>query len=152
MNNSNPTLRKAHKVLKKIVKKMGNPDLYFSAAVGVDSNKEPTVQTWTGYIAPVREGLEPVFFAAFSKEEFMQKLDDFYREKISQEQIAVVFHEAQIYANERSTAYHKEMIEAIQNPQPVEEALPQGEEAQSSEVVAEGEVVKTEDEAETPKS
>lgn len=142
MNNSNPTLRKAHKVLKKIVKKMGNPDLYYSAAVGIDSNKEATVQTWTGFIAPVRDGLDPVFFAAFSKEEFMQKLDDFYKNKCTPDQISVVFHEAQILANERSTEFHREQIEAIQNPK---EEIPEGEVVETAEETTEepveGEVI-----------
>lgn len=150
MNNSNPTLRKAHKILKKTVKKMGNPDLYFSAAVGIDSNKEPNTQTWTGFIAPVREGLDPVFFAAFSKEDFIQKLDDFYKNKCTVDQIAVVFHEAQIQANERSTEYHRDQIDAIQNPKPAEEVAVDGEEAKSPEEEQPGAEVQAEAEVETP--
>ena len=112
MNNSNPTLRKAHKILKKITKKLGNPDLYYSAQVGIDSSKEATFNTWAAYIASPRDGLAPVTFVSFSKEDFIQKLEDFYKDKISPEQVEV--------------AFHKEQIDAILNPKGDEtEATPE---------------------------
>ena len=126
MNNSNPTKRKAHKILKKITKKLGKQDLYYSAQFGIDSSKEATFNTWAAYIASPRDGLAPVTFVSFSKEDFIQKLEDFYKDKISPEQVEVAFHEGQIESNNRSNEYHKEQIDAILNPKGDEtEATPE---------------------------
>lgn len=135
MNNSNPTLRKAYKILKKVTKKLGNPDLYFSVGLSVNSTKDKDAQTFTAYIAPPREGLAPVTLAAPTKEDFIQKLNDFYNEKISPDQVEVAFHESQILENDRSNKYHREQIDKILNP-PKEEEVSQ-EDVEVAEVQAE---------------
>lgn len=141
MNNSNPHLRKTHKMLKKIAKKLGNPDLYYSAQIGIDSTKDSNVVTYAAMIEAPKSGLAPVTFAAFTKEEFMQKLDDFYHNRISPEQVEEAFLEAQIDAATRSIQFHQEKLEALRNPKPAEEASGEAEEPGSG-VAAEGTVVK----------
>ena len=115
MNNSNPTLRKAYKLLKKITKKMGKKDLYFSAQIGVDSSKDERIPTYAAMIASPAENLEPIYFASLDKEEFIGKIQNFLNNKVSEKQLSVAFHEAQVKANELSTEYHKEQIEKITN-------------------------------------
>lgn len=114
MNNSNPTLKKAYKLLKKIAKKMGNPDLHFSAQIGVDSSRKDNFTTYAAMIAPPREGLAPITFAAFTKEEFLEHLVNFYEDRISPEQLEVAYHEAQIVSNNRSTEWHQSQINDLQ--------------------------------------
>lgn len=116
MNKSNVTLRKAHKLLRKIVKKMNRPDLHFSAQIGIDASKDGNFNTYAAMIAAPREGLAPITFAAFTPEDFLQKLKDFYEGKISEEQVEVAYHNAQIVSNERSIEHHREQIDKIQNP------------------------------------
>ena len=74
MNNSETTLRKAHKLLSKITKKMKRPELYFSAQIGVNSEHESYEVTYTAMIAPPLEGFEPIYFADKNKELFIQKI------------------------------------------------------------------------------
>lgn len=113
MNNSNPTLRKAYKLLKKITKKLGNPNLYFSAQIGVDSSKDERIPTYAAMIEAPAEGLEPVYFASLDKEEFISKIEAFLNEKATVKQLQIAFHEAQIESNNRSLEHHKERIEKL---------------------------------------
>jgi predicted RNase H-related nuclease YkuK (DUF458 family) len=76
-NNSNVTLRKAHKLLKKIAKKLGRTDLHFSAQIGTDSSFDGSSVTYAAMITSPREGLAPLTFASLDKEEFLEKLKDF---------------------------------------------------------------------------
>lgn len=126
MNNSNPTLRKAYKLLKRITKKMGRKDLYFSAQIGVDSSKDERIPTYAAMIAAPAENLEPIYFASLDKEEFIQKMQNFLDNKASEKQLTIAFHEAQLKANEMSTEYHKEQIDKINNPQPKENESAEG--------------------------
>lgn len=127
MNNSNPTLRKAYKLLRKITKKMGRSDLYFSAQVGVDSSKDERIPTYAAMIESPAEGLEPIYFASLDKAEFLQKMEDFLKDKATEKNLAVAYHDAQIESNKRSIKYHEEEIEKINNPETVKEEPVEGE-------------------------
>lgn len=117
MNNSNPTLRKAYKLLIRIRKKLNRPDLHFSAQIGVDSSKNDNVVTYAAMISPPREGLAPITFASLDKNDFIEKLKNFLDNEIDEQTVEIAYHEAQIVANERSTTHHQEQIEKIKNPE-----------------------------------
>ncbi len=121
MDNSNPTLRKAYKILSKIAKKVGRDDVYFSAQIGIDSARGKDETTFAAYMAPVREGLAPVTFASHDKKDFIDKLQKFLDEKVNEDEVAIAYHEAQIDANRRSTQHHEYEIEKIKNPDSQEE-------------------------------
>lgn len=114
MNNSNPTLRKAYKLLKKITKKMGRSDLYFSAQLGIDSSKDERVVTYAAMIEAPADQLEPVYFAALTKEEFIEKLENFLNEKATVNELKKAFHLAQVESNKRSIEHHENEIKAIE--------------------------------------
>ena len=116
MNNSNPTLKKAYKILKRTVKKIGNSDLYFSAQLGIDSSHGNSSVTYAAMIAPPRDGLAPITFAALDKKDFIDSLQNFLDNKVSESEVEIAFHEAQISANNRSIEYHNEQINKIKNP------------------------------------
>lgn len=113
MNNSNPTLKKAYKLLKKITKKLGNSNLYFSAQIGVDSSKDERIPTYAAMIEAPAEGLEPIYFASLDKEEFLQKIEDFLNGKATVNNLAIAFHEAQIESNNRSIEHHQGKIDSL---------------------------------------
>lgn len=119
-NNSNVTLRKAHKLLRKIVKKLGRKDLHFSAIISVNASREGDIVTYGAHIDAPREGLAPITFGAVDKDEFLGYLKDFLDNKIDEDQVERVFHESQIKENERSIDYHRAQIEKIDNPEPQE--------------------------------
>lgn len=122
-NNSNVTLRKAHKLLRRIVKKLGRPDAAFSAQIAVNSSRDANLVTYGAYISSPAEGLAPITFGAVDKDEFLERLKDFLDNKISEEQVARAFHEAQIFEMERAIDFHKTQIEKIDNPEPQEAEL-----------------------------
>jgi len=120
MNETNPTLKKAYKLLKKITKKLGDKNLHFSAQIGISSENGDARVTYAAMIAPPAEGLDPVTFASENKETFIQNIQDFLDEKASAKDVEVVYHQAQILMNDRSSQWHKEQIDAIENPAPAE--------------------------------
>lgn len=119
-NNSNVTLRKAHKLLRKITKKLGNKDLHFSAIISVNASRPGDIVTYGAHIDAPKDGLAPITFGAVDKDEFLGYLKDFLENKINEDDVERAFHEAQIKENERSTDYHKAQIEKIDNPEPEE--------------------------------
>lgn len=119
-NNSNVTLRKAHKLLRKIVKKLGRKDLHFSAIISVSASRPGDIVTYGAHIDAPRDGLAPLTFGAVDKDEFLGYLKDFLDNKIDEDDVERAWHEAQIKENERSTDYHQAQIDKIDNPKPEE--------------------------------
>jgi len=125
MNNSNPTLRKAHKLLKQTVKKLGRPDLYFSAQIGVDSSKDADIVTYAALIGSPAEGLAPITIASLDKVDFIEKIKNFKDNKISKEDLEIAFHEAQVTLMNKAIERHQAEIEKIKNPVSEETSEPQ---------------------------
>src|ERR1051326_3500462 len=121
MVETNPRLRKIHKMLRKIVKKLGNKDLHFSAQIGVDSTRPDSAVVYGAYIDAPKEGLAPITFLDFTIDGLMGKLKNFYEEKINETQLEIAYHEAQIVANDRNTEHHKNQIELLKNPKTEDE-------------------------------
>lgn len=119
-NNSNVTLRKAHKLLRKITKKLGRKDLHFSAIISVNASRPGDIVTYGAHIDSPKEGLAPLTFGAVDKDEFLGYLKDFLDNKIDETQVERAFHDAQIKENQRSIDYHQAQIEKIDNPEPEE--------------------------------
>lgn len=132
MNDSNPTLRKAYKILRRIVKKLGRTDLHFSAQLGVDSSKDDNIVIYAAMIAAPREGLAPITFASVSKKDFIEKLEDFLKNKISEEDVELAYLNAQIFANKRSTEFYQGQIDKIENPEVKEAEIVESEEVEDS--------------------
>jgi hypothetical protein len=118
MNNSNPTLRKAYKLLKRLAKKLGNPDLHFVVQMGVDSSRPGDTMVWAANIEAPRDGMAPITWAEFDKDKFLANIKDTLDNKTSPEQVEVAYHEFQVGLNDRSSEWHKEQIERINNPEP----------------------------------
>lgn len=110
MSNSNPTLRKAHSLLRRISKKLKREDIYFSAQIGVDSTKEADELMYVAMINSPREGLAPVTFADHDKVKFIEKIKSFYEDKINENEVEIAYLEAQLVSNERSSERIKKKI------------------------------------------
>lgn len=121
MIETNPTLKKALKILKKTVKKLGNKDLHYFAQMGADSTRPDGALVYSAMIDAPKEGMAPITFADLTKEGFIEKIKDFYENKISEVQLEIAFHETQIELNRRNTEHHKTIIEQLKNPE-VQEA------------------------------
>ena len=133
MTETNPTLKKAHKWLKKIVKKLGNKDLHFSVQMGADSSREDGALVYSAMIDAPKPGLAPITFADLTKAGLLEKLKNFHDNKIDEITLEIAYHEAQIVLNDRNTAHLQAQIEKLKNPEIKEAEIVESEELNESE-------------------
>lgn len=120
MNDSNPTLKKAKKLLKKIAKKLGNKDLRCVVQISTDTDHNDDYLTYTAMIASPKEGVAPVTFAAFTKKEFIEKIESFYKGETTTEELEIAYLEGKKIAAENTIKFVDEQLDTLKNHQPEE--------------------------------
>jgi hypothetical protein len=116
MNDSNPTLRKALKLLKKIAKKLGKKNLRCVAQISSDSDHDDGFITYSAMISSPDEGVSPITFAAFNRRDFIEKIEDFYKNKCNLDDLDIAYLEGKKIAAENTIKFADEQIERIKNP------------------------------------
>lgn len=121
MNETNPTLKKAKKLLKRIAKKLGKKDARIVCQISTDNEHDDNYIVYAAMMSGLGDGVEPLTFAGFTKDEFIGNIKTFLEEKASPKELERVFYEGKINSAEATITWAKEQIEKLDAPDEVSE-------------------------------
>jgi hypothetical protein len=104
---------KVEEYLKKIIKKSGDEQAYYSYYKENRSTMEKPL--FMANIVWSKAGLSPLQLSCYSVEELTDELKKYYR-TYNLDTLNMRYHQNQIMANELSIKYHKKMLEVYAKP------------------------------------